>query len=116
VADINAIIQAARDHLLYEDFRDAIKDLPMEGDPNEGNATFHAFKTSGKWGYTSRGVLDAEVFNTFNAFAQYEAILKLNGDCWPGMNGRADGYITVAIPDEACTFGWPLIFLHGVVL
>lgn len=72
------------------------------------NATFHLFKPSGKWGYSGRGHLSAEVFHIFTHFAQRQQILRDNGGKMPGINGTGDGYHIVVIGDEDLAHGFPL--------
>lgn len=75
------------------------------------NATFYAFKPSGKWKYSGRGVVDVRLFmQMFGAEERRRyAIHELNGGKHPGMSGPADEYDVVVVPDEDAP-GWPLLF------
>jgi hypothetical protein len=81
---------------------------------NPENATFYAFKPSGKWKYTGRGYLSAEVFDISitSADGKIEQILRDNDNCWPGMSTRADNLTLVVIPDESCPHGWPQMYVR----
>ena len=74
----------------------------------DGNATFHLFKPSGKWGYSGRGYLSADVFSVFSHIDQRRQILRDNNGEMPGINGQGNGYHVVVIGDDDLAHGWPL--------
>lgn len=77
----------------------------------EPNATFHAFKDTGKWYASGRGVLPAEAFHgSLDRPERYALILKANGEKFPGLSSTGRHFIAVIIPDESIEFGWPLLF------
>ena len=73
------------------------------------NATFHSFKSSGKWYASERGVLPEDVFGVFSIDERRDAILKGNDGLYPGLNGAGREFMFVVIPDEDCPFGYPLM-------
>lgn len=75
----------------------------------EENASFYAFKPSGKWKYEGRGYLSNEAFRDFDD--RKGRILRENGNCWPGMIYDARDLICVVIPDESHETGFPLMFI-----
>lgn len=75
---------------------------------NDDNASFHMFKPSGKWGYSGRGYLSADVFNVFTQHEQRQQILADNGDKMPGLNGQGWGMHVIVIGDDNLDHGWPL--------
>lgn len=76
------------------------------------NATFHAFKPSGKWKYTGRGYLSPEVFKLFRGEEQVTQILRDNDGKWPGMNSSADDLTLVVIGDDDIDHGFPLMIVR----
>jgi hypothetical protein len=74
------------------------------------NATFYAFKESGKYYSTGRGFLSSLVFsNYFSARERHHQILRDNDGKYPGLSGSGDGFILVIIGDENLSFCWPLL-------
>lgn len=73
------------------------------------NATFLAFKPSGKWKYEGRGFLTEKAMMTFdNRKAQ---VLEDNGGNWPGCSNPMDYLHCVVVPDEAAEgYVYPLMF------
>lgn len=74
---------------------------------NLENATFHTFKTSGKWAYSGRGYLP-EDFNMAEDMRSF--IMTQNGHKCPGMSTDGSDLTLVIIPDENHPTGWPLMF------
>lgn len=72
------------------------------------NASFHLFKPSGKWGYSGRGYLSADVFCVFTGRERRQQILDDNRGQMPGISGQGWGYHVVVIGDDGLEHGWPL--------
>lgn len=70
------------------------------------NATFYAFKKTGKWKYDGRGNLPHD-FTKYDVFRDY--IIASNGGLCPGMSTDAADYFIIVIPDADHPTGWPLM-------
>jgi len=75
----------------------------------EPNATFHAFRTSGKWYTTGRGYLSPGVFAVFERHERREQIVADNGGRYPGLSGPGNDFIFVVVGDDSCDHGFPLL-------
>lgn len=73
------------------------------------NATFHAFKASGKWYASSRGWLDPRVFKVFDTGDRRRLIIEDNDRRYPGLNGAENDFIFVVIGDDENEHGYPLM-------
>jgi hypothetical protein len=73
------------------------------------NATFHAFKQSGKWYSSDRGVLTEGVFGVFDTDARRDRIAFDNENAYPGLMSDGSEYFLVVIGDEDLDFGFPLM-------
>lgn len=74
------------------------------------NATFHAFKPSGKWYTSERGNLTEACYG--EAFTQTERrarVIQANGGHYPGLSSAGDRFVLVVVPDESVDFGFPLL-------
>lgn len=76
------------------------------------NATFHAFKPSGKWYATARGHMSERVFNVFDPESRIMQMLADNGGKWPGMSTVASDMTLLVFPDAECPHGYPLMFVR----
>lgn len=77
----------------------------------EPNATFIAFKRTGKWKYTGRGYLSEDVFKFFTRGERRAQVLEDNDGKFPGMSTAGEDLVWVIIGDEYLTHGYPLM-LH----
>lgn len=76
------------------------------------NATFMAFKPSGKWYTMERGVLSEDTFGkAYSPPERREKLLASNGGKYPGLSSTGSEFFLVVIPDEEVSFGFPLM-LH----
>lgn len=74
------------------------------------NATFHAFKPSGKWYTTDRGILSENCYGVAFTPAERRAkVLEVNGGNYPGLSSPGERFVLVVIPDETVEFGFPLL-------
>jgi hypothetical protein len=73
------------------------------------NATFHAFKQSGKWYSSDRGNLSADTYTVWETQERRDKILQANDGKYPGLNGTGSNFIFVVIPDEDAEHGYPLM-------
>lgn len=77
------------------------------------NATFYCWKASGKYYTEGRGHFPEAAFaagGPFDGGGRLALILSHNEGKWPGLSGTGSEFTRVAIPDEECECGWPLIF------
>lgn len=63
------------------------------------NASFIAFKQTGKFHSMGRGVMSAEVYTTHQRL-RIDKVIELNGGKWPGLSTRGDDFHRVVITDN----------------
>jgi hypothetical protein len=74
------------------------------------NADFHTFKPdSGKWKYSGRGYLSADVFKFHDSGSRRRQILKDNDGKIPGMSSAGSDLVLVVIGDHEVEHGYPLM-------
>jgi hypothetical protein len=85
----------------------------MIDSPPRDNATFHAFRASGKWYASGRGHLPKEVFAVFERTERRLAIITANGGKFPGLNGPGEEFVFIVVADEDVDYGYPLMLAPG---
>lgn len=73
------------------------------------NATFYAFKQSGKWYTSERGYLSEQVFKYFDRIDMRRQIVADNQGKFPGLSGPGNDFIFVVIGDDEINHGFPLM-------
>jgi hypothetical protein len=76
----------------------------------KGNATFYAFKDTGKYYTLGRGTLSKEVFAVFAREERLAQIYRDNDGCWPGLSGTGGSFYRMVVADESVDHGYPLMF------
>jgi len=78
------------------------------------NATFHAFKASGKWYTSERGTLTPDCYGQpFTPIERRKRLIDANGGKYPGLSSAGAGFVLVIIPDESVDYGFPLMLSPG---